>query len=268
MTIYAMHGVVRGASGDLSAHRNMIDEESFLSHLAGRPPYVSVDHALRGEGDALTIDDATEAAGRAAELARQRGHEVELFINPYHVESAAPYFFAILNAALDDSSVSVFSLDERQYDMTTRQGRRRARQAIKHRILGHASEERRVDLARTIAADLLQGRPLSIPPHLATLSAERLRQLVDMGVTVGNHGWTHGHLSRLDTAECEHEIKAGATWIKEHVGVSLTHFAVPFGDFVPDWKTSPLYRMYLLCTDVLNEGMVGPQIANRVTLRL
>src|SRR5438045_1839574 len=112
MAIYTMHGVVRDLCVNCFVHRNMLDELQFVDYLnRRRSAFVGVEDALRGVGDALTIDDSTEAAARAAYLAREYGHQVTLFINPYNVENCSPYFFSVLNVALDLCCISQLTIN-------------------------------------------------------------------------------------------------------------------------------------------------------------
>src|SRR4051794_15158027 len=100
--ILTMHGVVRERNRDLFVHRNRLDHNGFELYLKKRHQrFVSIELALRGEGDALTIDDGTHAAGVAAQLAVKHGHAATLFVNPYHTVSGDSYFFAWVDTALD-----------------------------------------------------------------------------------------------------------------------------------------------------------------------
>ena len=101
-TVFVTHGVVRDRNSGLFCHRPFHDWEKLNQHLASRPEkYVSLADALKGCGDALTIDDATEAAKEAAQLAIGHGHAITLFVNPAQVEAGRPYFFHQLNFLLD-----------------------------------------------------------------------------------------------------------------------------------------------------------------------
>ena len=77
MAVYAMHGIF--SEGDAKAFQNrcLIREDKFEQLLSSLPfKFVSLDDAVAGRGEALTVDDATNAAYRAAKLARQHGHAV------------------------------------------------------------------------------------------------------------------------------------------------------------------------------------------------
>src|SRR5215208_1735542 len=112
--ILAMHGVVEGMSTARFCHRNLLDRSEFVHHLTERPPYLSIAAALAGEGRAITIDDATFAAADAALLAREFGHSVMIFINPYNVLTGTVYFFGILNVLLDRLKPPLSNLSRRR----------------------------------------------------------------------------------------------------------------------------------------------------------
>src|SRR5581483_468258 len=113
-------------------------------HLAGRPEkYVPIDAALAGQGDALTIDDATFAGKHAAELARGHGHAVTLFVNPYHVTLARPYFFHRLSAMLDATAAAAVEFNGQRFALDGVAAREAFRETVKRRLCALALESER-----------------------------------------------------------------------------------------------------------------------------
>ena len=61
--VYACHGVIPDEEVGSSAYRTQAGRSVFEVYLHSRPgKFVSIERALLGEGDAFTIDDATEAS--------------------------------------------------------------------------------------------------------------------------------------------------------------------------------------------------------------
>ena len=101
--IYALHGVIDRVDGKLFSHRNMTPADRVRARLDTGQKMVPLADALAGKGDALTIDDATVASAQAALLARQLGHAVTLFVNPWQVADGRAYAFAALHWLLDET---------------------------------------------------------------------------------------------------------------------------------------------------------------------
>jgi len=132
MAVYAMHGIF--SEGDAKAFQNrcLIREDKFERLLSSLPfKFVSLDDAIAGRGEALTVDDATNAAYHAARLARQHGHAVTVFVNPYFVRSQRPYFFLELNTLLDRTSNSSIHFDGITFPLNLRSERRAFRMYVK-----------------------------------------------------------------------------------------------------------------------------------------
>src|SRR5207249_2150128 len=103
----------------------------------------SLDEALAGRGDALTIDDSTSAAGAAATLAQAHGHAVTLFINPSVSVTGATYFFAYFNVLLDAIPVPAIHYGGRDHDLSSTAARRRFRKTVKQVLLQLPHEQDR-----------------------------------------------------------------------------------------------------------------------------
>ncbi len=64
------------------------------------------------------------------------------------------------------------------------------------------------------------------------MSWDQLREMVaGGGVSVGNHGVTHGHMVRQSDATVRAEIAEGAKRLREELGMAPTLFAYPYGEF-------------------------------------
>jgi peptidoglycan/xylan/chitin deacetylase (PgdA/CDA1 family) len=67
--------------------------------------------------------------------------------------------------------------------------------------------------------------------HCSYLTWSDLEALLEQGHLVGGHTATHARLSEIEAeAELEREIVASADTLARRLGVSIEHFAYPFGD--------------------------------------
>ena len=64
-----------------------------------------------------------------------------------------------------------------------------------------------------------------------SMSWEQLRELARKGVTIGNHGAAHDHMTSLDIAENMNNIAKASRRISEETGQQPELFAYPYGEF-------------------------------------
>ena len=269
MTIYATHGVVTNAVRERFSHRNLLDIDKFADHLRRRPqPYLPLAIALEQGGDSLTIDDATEAAGNAAGLARQLGHDVTLFVNGYNISNRQPYFFSRLNVALDETKLEKLSYQNEEFDLQSYGGKCRFRSAVKARLTRMGSETDRQNIVTEICYRL-DVRDIVIPSYLHPLTETGVRDLLSIGVDIQNHGWSHSPIGSMTAEAHADDIRRGRQWLKVSFGVDAHHYAVPNGDGLPYWTTSPHYRTWLLLDeDFGRDRSFSPGVFPRSTLNL
>lgn len=259
------HGVIAGRNPAMFTHRNLIDTAKFEQFLAEHARYVSIADALAGKGDALTLDDSTATAAEAARLARKHGHEVTLFVNGHNIVANEPYFFSRLALALDTATNERVVFEGSEHDVTPGPARARFRKMLKTRIAKLGTEEERQLFVNELAA-LLGSNIDDLPEHLRPLTRDELVELRDLGVEIHNHGWTHVRIGALDADAHAADIARGREWLRDELGVDAHLFAVPNGDALPLWRSSPHYSMWLLLDDAWPCGEVGPGVINRRTL--
>jgi hypothetical protein len=264
--IYAMHGVIESPSPEKATDLWMCDTDNFISMLSRRRPFVKLAESLQGNGDALTIDDATCAARDAALLARSYGHEVTLFVNSDYIRDDAPYYLHVLSSLVDQADPSL--LATLCCSSAAGKGRMAARTYLKHRLARLPDERDR----RTALATLLKKVGLcevSVPKHLATLSRDQLAALVAAGVCLENHGAGHGHFSVFENFDVLHQMESCKSWLRDNLLVEPQYFAVPFGDVLPHVELSDdLALCWFTLTTALRPGFVGPKVCNRLALEL
>jgi peptidoglycan/xylan/chitin deacetylase (PgdA/CDA1 family) len=259
--ILALHGTAEHVNRRRFVFRNITRLDTLHAFLAESPPFVPIADALGGRGDALTIDDATQAAAHAARLARAHGHAVSLFVNPAQVESGEPYWFALLHALVDGLAQDVCDFDGRTFDAASPEGQKALHNAIKVSCWALPEETDRAACIRDLADRWRV--TLDVPPHLATLGAADLRALRDAGVAIENHGWSHLHHAALAPDESLREIRRGREWLQRELGVPAAHFAVPYGDVGPHAAVGSACATWLTLSRKWPEGPAGPDAFNR-----
>jgi hypothetical protein len=265
MAVYAMHGIF--SDGDAKAFQNrcLIREDKFDRLLSSLPfKFVSLDDAIAGRGEALTVDDATNAAYRAAMLARGRGHAVSVFVNPYFVHSQRAYFFLELNWLLDRTERSSIEFEGTTFPLSLRSERRTFRIHVKDKYCMLASVEEIESAMGEIGAGLGVERD-GLPGHLRTMTERQLRTLINAGVCIHNHGFAHIHPKALRWPQLMREIALAHEWIRDVCGQESRHFAVPFGDSLPQWSLPKERGLnWFTLHDEVEGGALGPGIWNRL----
>ena len=81
------------------------------------------------------------------------------------------------------------------------------------------------------------GAPLTIPEfegddreQLATMTWDDLRAQLEGGVTIGSHGVSHAHLTRLADDELRRELVDSKEAIEDELGRPCRDFAYPYGE--------------------------------------
>ena len=234
MALFFLHGVVDEWSAGAATHRNYVAREWFERHLRGRIAPYGEWKGKTAEGDFLSVDDATRAGAAACRVARELGHEVIFFVNPLQVATGTPYFFSVLDAALDTRTVSSVVEGEEIFDLVTPARVRRFRRAAKARLMTLPAEEALAaahEIARRLGTEVA-----AVPPHCEPVTLDDLRQLRDCGVRVENHGWSHVEISALTDDEFARHVRSAQSWLCTELGVAATLYAVPFGlsDVTPE----------------------------------
>jgi peptidoglycan/xylan/chitin deacetylase (PgdA/CDA1 family) len=265
-----MHGVADGVRQDQFKYRNLLEAEQFCAFLRSAPKFVPLADALQGRGRALTIDDATVASARAAKLARNFGHAVTLFVNPWHVEVGQPYWFSRINALLDSIKAPKLSLDldGRRFDLTTFDGKSELRTYIKTLMRRHITPAQNVALIDTVEEQLgVSG--IEISRHDHCLKIEDVLDLHGSGVDIQNHGWTHLDPLASNLMQFTDHFYKARLWLKDRLAIETRFYASPFGEFFPDLDF--LRRNEAACLLLHNDlppGSVEDRIVNRITLEI
>ncbi len=234
MALFFLHGVVDDWS-PAYVHRNYGSRAALEAHLRARDtPYGRWEDA---EGaDHLSVDDSTRAGAEACMLARELGHEIVFFINPLQIETGEPYFFSILDASIDASTVSSIDYQGRTFDLASPVERRLFRRAVKAAMMRLASDSAAAAV-RALAMRLGSGN-VAVASHALPITLSDLRRLAAAGVRIESHGWSHVDIASLDRRAFEDHIEQGRAWIRERLGWDSRLYAVPFGisDVPAEWS--------------------------------
>jgi peptidoglycan/xylan/chitin deacetylase (PgdA/CDA1 family) len=241
-------------------------EPAAFSRFLAEQKFVTLREALAGQGDALTVDDATRASAEVCRLARSLGHPVTLFVNPGQVESGEPYWFMLLNALFDGLRRSSYRLDGTRYPTTTFRERVKLREVVKGRISVLGEEAARSEAVRQLARRW-KVRSLTVPPHAETLRIGDLEDLLARGVELQNHGWWHANHLALSPEESALEVRRGRAWLKERLGVEASYFAVPYGEPLPSPQAAPWCTVWFTLL-APPHGSIGPAVWNRKDVTL
>jgi peptidoglycan/xylan/chitin deacetylase (PgdA/CDA1 family) len=264
--VFAMHGVVPGAEPTRFVTRFLSDTDEFSGFLAGKT-FVPLADALLGNGNALTVDDATRAAAEACRMVRGAGQPVTLFVNPGQVESGQPYWFVLLKVLCDGLRETEYPFKGVRYPAATLRDRIRLRQAVREPISRIPDEAGRIAAVRELAESWKLAPPI-VPAHGATLSLADLKELVGLGVDIQNHGWSHANHGALSPAESASEVRRGREWLRDHLGGDPAIFAVPFGAPLPAAEAAAECSHWLTLTDTHPPGAIQEGVWNRKDLTL
>jgi glycosyltransferase involved in cell wall biosynthesis len=69
-----------------------------------------------------------------------------------------------------------------------------------------------------------------IPENFVNMRINHLKELISDGHSIGSHTLSHARLSTLNIKDIEIEINEGADLLEKELGISINHFAYPFGD--------------------------------------
>ena len=153
--IYITHGVVPNWSADRISHALMLPEALFEKHLIERSTkYVSLDQSLAGEGDSITIDDASYAGLEAVLLARRHGHAITWFVNGSHVENGHQYFPFQLSGLLDETKRKHCFFDGEDWDLEQIADKKALRFRLKRAYMNMRSQEELSALVQSISESL------------------------------------------------------------------------------------------------------------------
>src|SRR3569623_831964 len=85
----------------------------------------------------------------------------------------------------------------------------------------------------TELAQRLRAVSTNVPEHFRTLTIPEIGNLIELGVDIQNHGWTHTRVGALPDREHLEDIRRGRDWLADTFGIPSSTYAVPNGDGEP-----------------------------------
>ncbi len=263
MRLHTFHGVLADWTGDRLSDRLYVPRKAFEAWLERSPSkYVALQRCGPDE-TALTIDDSTIAGAEACLIARRLGHEVTLFLNPHQIITQTPYFFTILNLAIDQ-------LAERARRTNPKVSWRAPqyvalRQQARSRLISLADGARDSELRRSLSAWDLE-MPRAAPEH-HPIDLSMLTKLVAAGVQIGNHGWSHIDIASLSEDSLCDDITRARQWLRDATGQAVDAYAVPFGLATPPAAVLQQLNGPCLLVDASRPvGELAPGLINRTDI--
>jgi peptidoglycan/xylan/chitin deacetylase (PgdA/CDA1 family) len=224
--IYLLHGCCQKARAHIRSERNFVSVDTLWQYLKSRPKKFG-SLGVDGTHDVLTVDDATNGAAIACAIAREAGHSVTVFVNPYQIETQREYWFTQLDAILDTTTARRTIYEDRLYELDSPKAEREFRLSVKARLMRLAADD--TDLAIKEIASSLGVDEFEVPVHGRVLRPSELVRLRNLGVSVENHGWDHKEIAACNSSDVASEIERARTWIQTHIGGAVRHYAVPYG---------------------------------------
>lgn len=264
--IYITHGVMPGWRPERISHALFNPEWLFALHLQNRlQKYVSLAEAVAGEGDALTIDDATYGGLRAALLAAKWGHAVSWFVNGLNVEQGLPYFPFQFSRMIDDTQRSDCEFKSRHWSLRSNMDRRAFRQHLKDQYMRMGTQGQIQDLLRQISS-CLEVDSDGLEWALRTVGSQELSVASAAGVELQNHGWSHLSPSSLTETELAMEAALNEEYLSQFRQSGIRVYAPPFGRQV---SFKPAVSDFVLLADrSVPSSCRVENVVNRADLRL
>ncbi|MDT9678141.1 polysaccharide deacetylase family protein [Pseudomonas sp. JV414] len=262
--VYMLHGCSDNWQPDAQSSRNFVSESTLIRHLKFRSEKygcLGLDH----DRDILTIDDSTEGAARACELAREAGHEVTLFVNAAQIISGRQYWFTQFDSILDSIGADSIVFRGVTYWLSSKMSIRHFRLEIK-KFMVTLCEENTDEIIGELRLKL-KSDSADVPIHGRVLTLERLKSLSESGVKIESHGWGHREIASCSDDELKNDLYETSEWLKSELSIESTHYAVPYGmSFVPRNIASQIPGKILLANPNLPLGEVYAGHWNRCDL--
>lgn len=102
---------------------------------------------------------------------------------------------------------------------------------------------------------------------------DKVKMIADRGHDIGNHGYSHAHMTQIPEAKVEEEIIRCNKVLEEISGTKVTLFRAPYGDYnATTVKTAKKLQVYTIQWDVdsldWKDSLSADDIYKRVTKRV
>jgi len=256
MALHLLHGSTTEWNSRLQSCRNFVPQDKLRKYLEEQPrKYMNFEDDLENP-HVLTVDDSTRGAADACMLAKMLGHEVTLFVNPFHIATCAPYFFTLFDEVLDARSINRIEFERVIYNLNNKKELRAFRLAAKQMFCS-LDYEHAISLVNELR-EILGVQTIEVHEHAQILQMEDLIHLRDIGVKIENHGWYHDEIAHQSNQEFLIHIQKASKWLTSTLNISPKEYAVPFGlTFLNKQRRNLISGPVWLAHPDLPEGNVG-----------
>jgi peptidoglycan/xylan/chitin deacetylase (PgdA/CDA1 family) len=263
--IHLLHGTVEYWAKGAQTCRNYVSTANLEEHLSKRTSKYGDWSPDCPDGDVLTVDDATRGGADACILARQFGHSVLLFVNPWQVITGEPYFFSVLDAAMDARTEHNMLYRGETLWLKNPYHLRRFRKRAKALLMTMPASQ--AVAAAYDLAEKLGAKSLELPPHILPLTPAELCGLRDMGVRIESHGWSHTDIQSFDDAALIEDITRTREWLRSEIAADALLYAIPFGVSDIPLDLAPMFpHGYFLASSLRPQGKIAGRSWNRYDL--
>lgn len=271
MSVFTIHGIKNNTQKENMLDRGLLDYQKYYQFLKSRPDkFVSIEDSLNNKGDALTIDDSTRASMDAAILAAEYGHKVTIFLNPWNIIHNKPYHFHLLNSILENSIKETYLFNGFTWNLRTYNEKHFFREYIKRRFWKYETNiDKLYNTIQTLGLDLTKENYI-IPDALKIITEEDIKKMVNMGIDVECHGWTHINTAELTDKELENHINSAKEWLEAITnGININYYSTPFGSSMPSRNYyEKMNQLWFLLDSSKDEGFINKKVFNRDSLHL
>jgi hypothetical protein len=227
VAVHLLHGCAEHWDAGLQSSRNFVSVPQLRTYLKRLDRKYEKFADTPNSPHVLTVDDAIRGAADVCRIARELGHEVTLFVNPYNIEAQKPYFFTLFDSVLDGRQSHHIRYAGIGYDLQKRPELGAFRLKAKEFLLTW-NEAEAIEHVMMLSRVLCSPAP-SVPKHALVISLEELAELHRLGVSIESHGWTHAEIRHLSDSQFAEHIARAKAWLAEKLGIVSDHYAVPFG---------------------------------------
>lgn len=265
MRIYTIHGIVDDYTLQKQIYRSYVSKASFETFLNSQIKPLGKWRGHDTTTAILTVDDSTLAGAHACISARKLGHEVIFFINPHQIITGNIYWFSLLNCLIDYRTVDAVVYNNQRFVLKEYTSICAFRKAVKKDIMAKGPDQAFTYL--NTLKDLLHPRPFSIPEHLQTINIEDLKLLIQEGVQIESHGWSHIDIAGMNCDHFMSDLNKTSQWLNDTLNITTSLYAVPFGESDPALLFPHIETTnYFLADNNRAQGQLSEKCWNRIDI--
>jgi len=200
----------------LTAHHTIVPLQRIVDHIRDGTP-------IPPRAIALTFDDGLlNNLTIAAPLLAKHGATATFYVigqSLNHKPLWLHRWYALHHPAENKHALSALSTHLNIPITTVREG--------VQRLKYHCPADKRDDALDVV--ERICGKTFD-PTLVPLMTPAHLKKLASAGHTIGYHTFSHTPVAGLNPAQAKHELVASKQEAEQHIGVTLDHFAFPFGE--------------------------------------